>query len=315
MASEPNNQKETSSQEEKQRWEGYKDSDFLPRVSYKMKEKVKKLKQLYQKISNMIDKQERLQQISRDAAQVQDGAIRRLTNEVAKIDGGNLDYRIDITTGDEIENLGKAFNHMTDQIRQYIKSLNSVTVEKERIRTEIQVASQLQADMLPNARNAYEDRDEFSLYAIMTPAKGVGGDFYDFFLLDDDHLALIMADVSGKGVPAALFMVVSRTLLRSHIVKGVPLNQAVEKVNDSLCKNNKNDMFVTAWIGVLTISTGKLTFVNAGHCRPLIRQADGSCTYETTISGFLLAGMEETKYRQAEIRLNKGFHQNPNCHG
>ena len=234
------------------------------------------------------------------------GPIRRLTNEVAKIDGGNLNYRIDIATGDEIEDLGNAFNHMTDQIRQYIQRLNSVMAEKERIRTEIQVASQLQADMLPNAKNAYEDRDEFSLYAIMTPAKGVGGDFYDFFLLDDDHLALIMADVSGKGVPAALFMVVSRTLLRSHIVNGVPLNQAVEKVNDSLCKNNKNGMFVTAWIGVLTISTGKLTFVNAGHCRPLIRQADGTCTYETAISGLVLAGMEETKYRQSEIRFNQG---------
>lgn len=232
--------------------------------------------------------------------------VRRLTKEVAKIHGGNLDYRIHIKTGDEIEDLANAFNHMTDQIREYIKSLNLVTVEKERIRTEIQVASQLQADMLPKAKNAFEDRDEFSLYAIMTPAKGVGGDFYDFFLLDEDHLALIMADVSGKGVPAALFMVVSRTLLKSHIVKGVPLHQAVEKVNDSLCKNNKNGMFVTAWIGVLTISTGKLTFVNAGHCRPLLKEAHGACTYETTINGFVLAGMEETGYSQSEIHLNKG---------
>lgn len=285
------------------------------------------------------ESQDMILQLTKNTAQVQDGAIekmlvlfiammaavavlislvsalftgritepvRRLTKEVAKIDGGNLDYRIQMTTGDEIEDLANAFNHMTDQIRTYIQSLNLVTVEKERIRTEIQVASQLQADMLPNARNAYEDRDEFSLYAIMTPAKGVGGDFYDFFLLDEDHLALIMADVSGKGVPAALFMVVSRTLLRSHIVKGVPLQQAVEKVNDSLCKNNKNGMFVTAWIGVLTISTGKLTFVNAGHCRPVLKQADGTCSYETTISGFVLAGMEESKYRQSEIHLNKG---------
>lgn len=285
------------------------------------------------------ESQDRILQLTQNAAQVQDEAIgrmlmlflgmlaavaaligiistlftrkitepiRRLTKEVAKIDGGNLDYRIHIETGDEIEDLGNAFNHMTDQIHQYIQSLNLVMSEKERIRTEIQVASQLQADMLPTAKNAYEDRDEFSLYAIMTPAKGVGGDFYDFFLLDDDHLAVIMADVSGKGVPAALFMVVSRTLLRSHIVKDVPLNEAVEKVNDSLCKNNKNGMFVTAWIGVLTISTGKLIFVNAGHCRPLIRQADGTCTYEAAISGFVLAGMEETKYHQSEIRLKKG---------
>jgi len=232
--------------------------------------------------------------------------IQKLTKEVAQIDGGNLDSRIHITTRDEVEDLGNAFNHMAEQVQNYIKNLASVTAEKERIRTEIEVASRLQADMLPRAEGAFTDRKEFVLDASMTPAKGVGGDFYDFFLLDEDHLALVMADVSGKGVPAALFMVVSRTLIRSHIMSGVPLTQAVEEMNDNLCKNNKNGMFVTAWIGVLTISTGELSFVNAGHCRPLIKHADGFCEYVTFLSGLVLAGMEKAEYKQSQIHLKKG---------
>lgn len=232
--------------------------------------------------------------------------IQQLTKEVAQIDGGNLDSRIHITTRDEVEDLGNAFNHMAEQVQNYITNLASVTAEKERIRTEIEVASRLQADMLPRAENAFADRKEFVLDASMTPAKGVGGDFYDFFLLDEDHLVLVMADVSGKGVPAALFMVVSRMLIRSHIMSGVSLTQAVEEMNDSLCKNNKNGMFVTAWIGVLTISTGELAFINAGHCRPLIRHADGFCEYVTFLSGLVLAGMEEAEYKQSQIHLKKG---------
>lgn len=232
--------------------------------------------------------------------------IKRLTEDVAKIDGGNLDYRISLATGDEVEDLGNAFNHMTAKIQQYIENLSSVMTEKERIRTEIEVASRLQADMLPDGAHAFGDREEFSLSASMTPAKGVGGDFYDFFLLDEDHLALIMADVSGKGVPAALFMVVSRTLLRNCLKKDIPLSKALWEVNNSLCENNTNSMFVTVWAGVLTISTGMLNFVNAGHCRPLIKSEDGSCEYETGGKGFVLAGMEDTDYEENRIRLKKG---------
>lgn len=232
--------------------------------------------------------------------------IRRLTEDVAKMDGGNLDWRIELATGDEVEDLGNAFNHMTAQIQQYIQNLSSVMAEKERIRTEIEVASRLQADMLPDADGAFGDRKEFSLYATMTPAKGVGGDFYDFFLLDEDHLALVMADVSGKGVPAALFMVVSRTLLRNCLKKNISLSRALWEVNNSLCANNKNSMFVTVWAGVLTISTGMLTFVNAGHCRPLIKSKDGSCDYERAGKGFVLAGMEDTDYEENRLRLKEG---------
>lgn len=236
--------------------------------------------------------------------------IRSLTYEVTKWDGSNLDHRIDLKTGDEIEDLGNAYNGMIAQIQEYVGNLANVTAEKERIRTEIQVASRLQADMLPEVEGVFADRADFMLAASMTPAKGVGGDFYDFFLLDEGRLAVVMADVSGKGVPAALFMVVSRTMIRSRLMtvgrEEGALACAVEEVNKSLYDNNKELMFVTAWIGVLDIVSGVVDFVNAGHCRPLIRRRNGLCEYETTFSGMMLAGMEEITYRQGSLKLNKG---------
>lgn len=236
--------------------------------------------------------------------------IRRLTEEVAKLDGGNLDYRIRLRTGDEIEDLGHAFNGMAEQLQNYVENLASITAEKERIRTEIQVASHLQADMLPESEGAFDDRDEFDLAASMTPAKGVGGDFYDFFLLDENRLAFVMADVSGKGVPAALFMVVSRTLIRSRLMavrqERDELSRMAEEINRSLCDNNKNGMFVTAWIGVLDIATGEVTYINAGHCRPLLRRKNGTCEYDDMLGGLVFAGMEDAVYRQGSFRLRQG---------
>lgn len=232
--------------------------------------------------------------------------IRTLTGEVAKIGDGNLDYRIHIRTGDEIQALGDAFNRMAEQIQQYISNLAAVTAEKERIRTEIEVAARLQADMLPEADSAFEERSEFSLAAFMNPAKGVGGDFYDFFLLDEEHLVLIMADVSGKGVPAALFMVVARTLIHSILLSGLPFEQAAGEINVSLCRNNNNGMFVTAWLGILAISTGELEFINAGHCRPLVLHEDGTAEYVSGRSGFVFAGMEDSAYRSIKLQLQPG---------
>ena len=238
--------------------------------------------------------------------------VRRLTKDVAEIDGEHLGHRVFIRTGDEIEALGHSFNRMREQLEDYIGKLAAVTAEKERIRTEIQVASRLQADMLPDAAGAFADKTEFMLDASMTPAKGVGGDFYDFFLLDRDHLALVMADVSGKGVPAALFMVAARTLIRIGIsacrgnAKEGALAEAMAEVNGSLCGNNKNDMFVTAWVGILNLSTGVLRFVNAGHCPPVILKKEGSCAYEKRMGGFVLAGMEGSGYREYGLTLQAG---------
>lgn len=232
--------------------------------------------------------------------------IRRLTQEVRRIDGGNLDIPIRITTGDEVEELGNAFNGMTAQLKQYIGSLEAATAEKERIRTELSLASGIQADMLPDSDNFLREREELTLYASMNPAKEVGGDFYDFFLTDEDHLVILIADVSGKGIPAALFMVVAKTLLQSCITGSATLAEAVAEVNDRLCVGNKNGMFVTAWIGVLTLSEGLLTYVNAGHNPPLLGNRENGYHYLRDRGGFVLAGMEHMKYSQKELRMKQG---------
>lgn len=232
--------------------------------------------------------------------------IHRLTTEVANFKGGNLDHQIQIATGDEVETLGNAFNGMTAQLKDYIRNLAAATAEKERIQTELLLAARIQADMLPDSGKILTDRIEFSIHAGMTPAKEVGGDFYDFFLTDESHLAFLIADVSGKGVPASLFMVVAKTLLRSHITDAESLADKIREVNDSLCANNQNDMFVTAWVGILDLSTGILTYVNAGHNPPLLKQKKDSYDYLKSHNGFVLAGMENAEYTQSKVRLRPG---------
>lgn len=232
--------------------------------------------------------------------------IHRLAEEVAEIDGSNLNNPIRIHTGDEVEELGNAFNAMTAQLRQYIGNLKAATAEKERIRTELSLASQIQADMLPDSGRAQRDSEMFSLYASMTPAKEVGGDFYDFFFTDEDHLVVLIADVSGKGVPASLFMVVAKTLLQGRIAGNSRIAETVSAVNERLCAVNKNGMFVTAWIGVLELSTGLLTYVNAGHNPPLLGNVKEGFEYLKGRSGFVLAGMEGMDYGQKTMQLVSG---------
>ena len=168
------------------------------------------------------------------------------------------------------------------------------------------MAKQIQADMLPSIFPAFPERREFDIFASMEPAKEVGGDFYDFFLVDDDHLAFLIADVSGKGVPAALFMVITKTLLNNHAMVGETLSEIFERVNNQLCENNKEGMFVTAWMGLLEISTGKLSYVNAGHNPPLVKGADGVFRYLQCRPGFVLAGMEDMMYQEGEVLFEKG---------
>lgn len=202
--------------------------------------------------------------------------------------------------------LAAAFCKLMEDVEHYVAAVTAVTAEKERIRSELTVAARLQADMLPDSGLELTDRRDFLLSARMNPAKEVGGDFYDFFMLDEDRLALVMADVSGKGVPAALFMVVARTLLRSHIAKNESLAEAVTEVNDSLCANNKNGMFVTAWVGIITLSTGELRFVNAGHNAPLLKRGKKAYEYLMERSGLVLAGLEDMSYSQYKIVLHPG---------
>lgn len=212
----------------------------------------------------------------------------------------------EISTGDEIEQMANSILQMELDIRHYIDDLTRVTAERERIGAELNVATKIQADMLPSIFPPFPDRQEFDLYASMTPAKEVGGDFYDFFMVDDDHLALVMADVSGKGVPAALFMVISKTLLKNHAQNGLSAREILETVNNKLCENNQAEMFVTVWIGLLEISTGVMRCANAGHEYPAICKRGGSYELLKDKHGFVLGGMEHVHQHEYEVQLAPG---------
>lgn len=231
-----------------------------------------------------------------------------VTDEAKRFADSNTpsDKLLSIRKKDEIGVLARAIHKMEIDIMEYMENLTAVTAEKERIGAELNVATQIQADMLPNIFPAFPDRPEFDIYATMEPAKEVGGDFYDFFLVDSDHLALVMADVSGKGVPAALFMVIAKTLLKNAAQMGLSPKDVLEKVNNQLCENNEAEMFVTVWLGVLEISTGRLTCANAGHEYPALRRAGGRYELVKDKHGFVLAGMENARYREYELELKPG---------
>lgn len=225
-------------------------------------------------------------------------------------DGSNPGHsaisQLNIRTGDEIQTLSEAIKTMELEINEYIQDLTSVTAEKERIGAELNVATQIQADMLPRIFPAFPERNEFDIYATMNPAKEVGGDFYDFFLVDDDHLAVVIADVSGKGVPAALFMVIAKTLIKNHAQNQECPGDVFTQTNEQLCEGNDAGLFVTAWMGVLEISTGKFIYVNAGHNPPLLKHAGGGFEWLKSRPGFVLAGMEGIRYRENVMQLAPG---------
>lgn len=234
--------------------------------------------------------------------------VETMTNDI--IDGGKTGKPFEMKdiykTNDEIEVLAQSFDDLTKKIVQYIKDITQITKEKERIGTELELARKIQADMLPNIYPAFPDRPEFDIYASMRPAKEVGGDFYDFYLIDKDHLGMVIADVSGKGVPAALFMMMSRILIKNYAMMGYSPAQVLEQTNNSICMNNKEDMFVTVWYGVLEISTGKITAANAGHEFPIIKKQGGKFELLQDEHGFVLGGMEGMKYKEYEIQLDSG---------
>ena len=230
-----------------------------------------------------------------------------LSHDVEEISGGNLDYRAKIYDNDEIGDLAKSFNAMAVSLKDYINNLASITAEKERISTELNVATQIQADMLPRIFPAFPERKEFDIYASMNPAKEVGGDFYDFFFVDDKHLALVMADVSGKGVPAALFMVISKTLIKTRALMGGTPSEILYDVNNQLCEGNDAGLFVTVWLGILDIETGKITAANAGHEYPALKRVDNP-SFELLKDKHTpaVATIEEIRFKNYEIELNPG---------
>ena len=227
---------------------------------------------------------------------------------------GELRFKnLNIKTGDEIENLSLAMADMERDLIEYIDNLTSVTAEKERIATELEMAANIQAHMLPSTFPAFPDRPEFDIYATMTPAKEVGGDFYDFFMVDADHLVMVMADVSGKGIPAALFMMTSRTMLKDAALSGLDPAEVLKRVNAQLCEHNPEYMFVTVWIGVLEISSGKLVWADAGH-EQLVLYQNGEWSLIPKNSSIALAVLEpellamdpEPPFQNHELLLKPG---------
>ena len=198
---------------------------------------------------------------------------------------------------------------------EYVQIFNSVRLaaekmqsekEKERIGAELNIATQIQADMLPRIFPAFPDREEFDIYATMTPAKEVGGDFYDFFLIDEDHLGLVMADVSGKGVPAALFMVIAKTLIKNRAQMGGGPAEVLQYVNEQLCEGNDAELFVTVWFAILDVKTGKGLAANAGHEHPVIRRAGGKYELSVYHHSPAVATMEGIRFREHEFELHPG---------
>ncbi len=214
---------------------------------------------------------------------------------------------IDIHTDDELETLAESFIKMDDELRTYIRELGAVTAEKERIGAELNIATKIQASMLPRIFPAFPEREEFELFASMNPAKEVGGDFYDFFLVDDDHLALVIADVSGKGVPAALFMVIAKVLIKNYALQGLSTSEILGIVNDRLCESNDTGFFVTVWMAIIELSTGKGVASNAGHEHPALwREKDKTFDLVKYRHSPAVAAMEGMSFEEHEFLLEPG---------
>ncbi|MBQ0027138.1 MAG: SpoIIE family protein phosphatase [Lachnospiraceae bacterium] len=206
----------------------------------------------------------------------------------------------------ELGLLAEAIDMMEAQTTNYIENITKMTSERERIGAELDIATRIQFAVLPHNFPAFPERKEFELFATMEPAKEVGGDFYDFFLIDDDHLAIVIADVSGKGIPAALFMMVSKIMIENYATLSLDPTEILEQVNNSLCTNNEVDMFVTVWLGILEISTGKLRTSNGGHENPAIMRAGEKFELYREKHSFILGGMEGISYKPVEYKLEPG---------
>ncbi|MBR1900638.1 MAG: SpoIIE family protein phosphatase [Lachnospiraceae bacterium] len=214
--------------------------------------------------------------------------------------------QLDLHSNDEVSDLYREIQAMENRIVDYTDHLTQVTAEKERVSTELRTASQIQESMLPSIFPAFPDRDDFDLYASMTPAKEVGGDFYDFFLIDDSHLAVLIADVSDKGVPAALFMMSAKILINYRAQLGGGPSEILSAVNAEICKSNKSRMFVTVWLGILNLETGVLTCTNAGHEYPFVRGQDGVFRVYKDRHGMVVGALARSKYKDYEIQMMPG---------
>ncbi|MBE5743761.1 MAG: hypothetical protein E7358_03490 [Clostridiales bacterium] len=223
--------------------------------------------------------------------------LRVINSKLAQISGGNLEVTVDVRANEEFASLSDDINSTVATLKRYIAEAAA------RIDKELEYAKQIQLSALPTNFPSGED---YNIFAKMIAAKEVGGDFYDFYKLNENTVAFLVADVSGKGIPAAMFMMTAKTIIKDLAESGMAVNEIFTKANQKLCENNESGMFVTAWMGILDLPSGKLTFANAGHNPPLLKRADGTFEYLKTRAGFVLAGMEGVRYRVNELTLNAG---------
>ena len=223
--------------------------------------------------------------------------IERINDSLAKITDGDLEEVVDVRSHVEFASLSDDINSTVGTLKKYIADAAA------RIDAELAFAKAIQHSALPSVFPPYPNRKEFDIWATMDTAKEVGGDFYDFYFVNEDTLAFLIADVSGKGIPAAMFMMNAKAVLKSYAESGLEVNKTFTLANEKLCEGNEAGMFVTAWMGFLNTKTGEVTFANAGHNPPLIRHGDGSFEYLKVRAGFVLAGMEGVKYRKNELQL------------
>ena len=219
---------------------------------------------------------------------------------------GAVSKLVQINTRDELQSLAEAFNKMSVDIAQYISDVTSLTNERERIAAELSVATKIQDSVLPHKFDVAPNPGDFRLYGTMNPAKEVGGDFYDFFMLDDDHLCMVIGDVSGKGVPAALFMMMAKSVIRDNMLRGNSLADAFIDANNSLCEGNEEGMFVTVLCALIDLRTGQMQVVDAGHGCPIRINREGAIDEIKTKRGLVMGGMEGIRYRTIEAQLSPG---------
>jgi len=226
--------------------------------------------------------------------------ILKINGSLAAITDGKLDTVVDVRSHEEFAALSDDINSTVDTLKRYISDAEA------RIDAELAFAKAIQHSALPSIFPPYPNRKEFSIWACMDTAKEVGGDFYDFYFVDEDTLAFLIADVSGKGIPAAMFMMTAKTLLKSYAESGMCVAEVLTQANHKLCEGNEAGMFVTVWMGYLNTRTGEVTYANAGHNPPLIRHGDGSVEMVRSRPGLVLAGMEGIRYRANTVQLKPG---------
>ncbi|MBI5568547.1 MAG: SpoIIE family protein phosphatase [Desulfomonile tiedjei] len=233
--------------------------------------------------------------------------LHRMAQATRRVAEGDLDIDLsDIRQQDEVGELAQSLTTMARDLKTYIRNLTETTAAKQRIESELSIAADIQRSMLPSRFPAFPGRDEFDIYAMMRPAKEVGGDFYDFFLLDEDHLCVAIGDVSGKGVPAALFMSVTKYLLEAGVGLGGTADQVMSRVNALLARNNDSCMFVTLFLGILDLRTGEFFYANGGHNSPVLLVPDQEPAFLGKPGGPVVGIMDTAEFRMDTLVLSPG---------